>query len=96
MAALPMWMYFMEEALKNKPDRPFLAPAGIVRIKIDSQTGLAAGDGQTGTLDEFFTAETVPTTQKTGLRTPKVDQQSLKDKDEAIENQDLPPPELLF
>lgn len=93
MAALPMWMYFMEEALKNKPDRPFLPPPGIVRIKIDPQTGLAASEGQKGTMDEFFTSETVPNTQKIRSKNPALENDTIRDHEE---NGDLPPGELLF
>ena len=37
--ALPVWKYFMEEALKNQPDTPFLRPKGIKLVKIDRHTG---------------------------------------------------------
>lgn len=67
-AALPMWMYFMEAALKNKPERPLIPPPGIVSVKIDPNTGLAAQEGQKNAVYEFFTEETRPTQH--GTRSP--------------------------
>jgi penicillin-binding protein 1A len=41
-AALPIWLSFMEEAVKEMPDRDFEAPAGVVHRIIDNKTGLLA------------------------------------------------------
>lgn len=38
--ALPIWIDFMKEALKNVPDTPFRKPNGIKLVKIDKNTGL--------------------------------------------------------
>ena len=60
-AALPMWMSFMETVLKNKPEHTLEPPAGIVSVKIDPHTGLLAHDDQANAVAEFFTEETLPT-----------------------------------
>lgn len=59
--ALPMWIYFMENALKHFPERKLNPPNGIVTVKIDPTTGLLARPEQTDSIYEIFTTETVPT-----------------------------------
>jgi penicillin-binding protein 1A len=54
-AALPMWIYFMEEVLKDKPEHPPLMPSGVVTVKIDPSSGRLGGS-----MYEVFTEETVP------------------------------------
>lgn len=61
MAALPMWMYFMEAVLKGKPERTLEPPPGIVRVKIDPVTGLLARDDQLNAIPEFFIEGNLPT-----------------------------------
>lgn len=41
-AALPIWIAFMEEALKDTPIEEFPVPAGVSFIQIDPETGLLA------------------------------------------------------
>ncbi len=41
-AALPMWIDFMQEALSNTQEKPFLPPPTVVHAKIDPETGLLA------------------------------------------------------
>jgi penicillin-binding protein 1A len=59
-AALPIWIEFMREALKDRPviNRP--VPPGIVNVKIDPDTGLLARAGQPNAIFEYFLEETVP------------------------------------
>lgn len=38
-AALPIWMDFMGNAMKDRPDLPFQRPSGIKFVKIDHETG---------------------------------------------------------
>jgi penicillin-binding protein 1A len=59
--ALPMWIYFMDKALRNLPESPPVQPAGIVSVKIDPSTGLLARPDQQDSIYELFTKETVPT-----------------------------------
>ncbi len=42
-AASPIWLYFMSEVLKDRPEVDFKAPEGVVFAKIDEKTGLLAG-----------------------------------------------------
>ena len=59
-AALPIWIDFMREALRNSPevDRPI--PAGIVNVKIDPETGLLGQPRQKDAISEYFREERVP------------------------------------
>lgn len=41
-AALPMWIEFMQYALKDQPERPIEQPPGIVSVRIDPLTGKRA------------------------------------------------------
>lgn len=63
-AALPIWMAFMKEALKQLPVVPFEIPDGVTFVKIDSSTGLLEseqeGEGQQGTV-ELFSKGSEPT-----------------------------------
>jgi penicillin-binding protein 1A len=92
-AALPMWMYFMEAALKNKPERPLIPPPGIVSLKIDPDTGLAAQPGQKNAIYEFFTEDAQP-----GHRTQTDPQVTSSHEDKAVDTAPgiVPPLESLF
>lgn len=59
--ALPMWIYFMEKALKDIPENIPAQPNGLVSVKIDPHTGLLARPEQKDSIYEIFTTETVPT-----------------------------------
>ncbi len=59
-AALPMWMEFMHEALKGKPDKPLDQPPGIVSIKIDPLTGKRAASNDPVAQFEYFMTPYVP------------------------------------
>ena len=58
-AALPIWMTFMGDMLKNVPQAKFTPPDGVVTIAINPLTGLPVSAGETG-VDEFFYKEAVP------------------------------------
>ncbi|MFZ3015250.1 MAG: penicillin-binding transpeptidase domain-containing protein, partial [Nitrospira sp.] len=63
-SALPIWIGFMKEALKQLPVVPFEIPDGVTFVKVDSSTGLLEseqeGDGRKGTV-ELFTKGSEPT-----------------------------------
>jgi penicillin-binding protein 1A len=58
-AALPIWIDFMAEALKDKQQKNLPQPTGIVSVKINPKTGSRVAPNQPG-IYEFFTTETVP------------------------------------
>lgn len=59
-AALPIWIDFMGEALKDKPENGMPEPEGIVTARIDPRTGLRTAPGQKG-IFEIFARKTAPT-----------------------------------
>ena len=59
-AALPIWINYMREALKDSPQQERPVPAGIVTVKIDPRTGQPASAGQRNAIFEYFKRETAP------------------------------------
>ena len=58
-AALPIWIEFMAKALKDTKQVPKLQPSGLVRVKIDEETGKRIGANQEG-IFEYFKSDEVP------------------------------------
>lgn len=58
-AALPIWIQFMEKALKNKPEHYLEQPPGIVSVKIDPETGQRTGADGSG-IFEFYMLPFLP------------------------------------
>lgn len=67
-AALPAWIDYMREALKDVVEQPLVVPPGIVSVRIDPTTGKRASTDQKDAIFEFFQAENVPeeSTQRFG------------------------------
>ncbi|VAX03262.1 Multimodular transpeptidase-transglycosylase [hydrothermal vent metagenome] len=59
-AALPMWIDYMREALKELPLRPLERPPGLVTVRIDPKSGLLAPAGHPQAIFETFRVENVP------------------------------------
>lgn len=53
-AALPIWMGYMEAALKGSSEQPLELPNGVVAMKINPETGLKVADAQAGIVDYFY------------------------------------------
>ena len=60
-AALPIWMNFMSRALQGTPNDERKPPEGVITLRIDAESGLAASDG---TLTEYFYREFAPREQE--------------------------------
>jgi penicillin-binding protein 1A len=56
-AALPIWISFMQKVLKGAPEKPLEVPEGVVSLKINAETGLRDDNSS---LSEWFLAESVP------------------------------------
>jgi len=59
-AALPIWIDFMEVALKDVPQTQRQQPDRMVTIKIDEVTGELARPGDPSAIEEIFRAERTP------------------------------------
>jgi penicillin-binding protein 1A len=58
--ALPMWMYFMAEALRGVPEQGRTPPPGLVSMRISADTGFAARPGEPNAMFETFMAGHLP------------------------------------
>lgn len=58
--ALPIWIEFMEKALKGLPDQEQHQPLGIVSARIDPDSGLRVPPGYPGAMFELFLQENLP------------------------------------
>lgn len=58
--AVPIWIDFMREALRDKPENIMRRPDGLVDRLIDRNTGQIARPGQANTMFELFLAESAP------------------------------------
>jgi penicillin-binding protein 1A len=52
--ALPMWIYFMAEALQGTPEVRLPLPPGLVTMRVSADTGLAARSGDANGIFEMF------------------------------------------
>jgi penicillin-binding protein 1A len=60
--ALPMWIYFMQEALRDKPEHRLPEPPGIVRMWVSRTSGAPSSAGSGGAIFEAFLQQYTPQT----------------------------------
>jgi penicillin-binding protein 1A len=73
-AANPIWLYFMAEAVKNRPSEDFPVPEGVVLEKIDPKTGLLPGPHSEKPLTQAFKAGQEPKEASPVPEAPKAGQ----------------------
>ncbi|MEO6927863.1 MAG: penicillin-binding transpeptidase domain-containing protein, partial [Casimicrobiaceae bacterium] len=66
-AALPIWMGYMQRALKDVPEQPLTPPDGVVSLRINADSGLR---DDSSNLSEFFYSEFTPRARDDGLAAP--------------------------
>ncbi len=66
-AALPIWISFMDQALRNTPVETFKMPEGITMVKVNIQTGLPANEDSQDAIMEAFVEGSVPEVKEEGL-----------------------------
>ncbi|MEN8259817.1 MAG: penicillin-binding protein 1A [Pseudomonadota bacterium] len=59
-AALPMWMYYMRDALEGIPEQVVEQPEGIYTMRIDPETGLLTSPDDVRAINEYFIAGRFP------------------------------------
>ncbi|SES97002.1 penicillin-binding protein 1A [Nitrosomonas marina] len=74
--ALPMWIQYMETALKNEPEAKYSPPNGIVVDKINPETGLRV---LSNGITEYFFREQLPPISTEQFYEPEYVPQNLKD-----------------
>jgi penicillin-binding protein 1A len=65
-AALPMWVAFMKEALRDVPESPLPEPPGLTHVQIDPSTGSPAHGKDSRAVVELYRAEAPPTDSARG------------------------------
>jgi penicillin-binding protein 1A len=53
-AALPIWINFMRVALDGVPETPLTVPEGVVKRRINTETGKTTHDDDPDSIEEFF------------------------------------------
>ena len=71
--ALPMWIYFMEQALKDRPEHRLPEPPGVVRRWVSRSSGAPAPAGSPGAIFEVFLERDIPTGDASGYDEESVD-----------------------
>lgn len=61
--ALPIWKYFMQDAMDESPNALIPRPSGIITARIVPETGLLAPAGYAGAIFEIFREGHVPDRQ---------------------------------
>jgi penicillin-binding protein 1A len=56
-AALPIWISFMQRALKGVPEKPLATPDGVISVRINADSGLR---DESSNVSEYFFAEFPP------------------------------------
>ncbi|OGP92925.1 MAG: hypothetical protein A2156_10225 [Deltaproteobacteria bacterium RBG_16_48_10] len=59
-AALPIWISFMESALRERPLEPFRVPDGITLVKVNLESGLVVDGDSKDTILEAFVNGNIP------------------------------------
>lgn len=80
-AALPIWIDFMKEALKDTPNIPLSQPEGIVGLLIDPETGLKTSSSNQKAIFEYFREDNIPASdsQDNALNKPLTKQPSIEE-----------------
>jgi penicillin-binding protein 1A len=75
--ALPIWIRFMREALKNVPQQKLPMPDGLVQLRVSPQTGELVSAENAGGMLETFMVNHLPASTATNGQTPTPGGESL-------------------
>ena len=75
-AALPIWIDYMEEALKEKPELALIQPADVVTARIDPDTGELAELNDKKAIFEYFTSAQLDEMKKNQQKTAEQEDRS--------------------
>ncbi len=78
-AALPMWIKYMREALKNIPEKTIPRPENIITVKIDKTTGQLADSNSQQILFEEFIKGTEPEVQKQSENSMRTEESTINE-----------------
>jgi penicillin-binding protein 1A len=74
--AVPIWVNFMREALRDQPDRPRPMPPGVVQLKISPKTGAPAAANDPDAIVEAFMEDHQPQVTTPGSPVPSTTPQN--------------------
>ena len=82
-AALPIWMDFMQTALKDTKAKGWKVPRGLIDVQLDSETGMPPNEYTLETIIEKLTPDQIPTEEEilaymAKYRDDLIEQQELK------------------
>lgn len=69
--ALPVWVDFMRDALKNKPESVLAQPDDVVFVRINRKTGKVTSGSDPDAIFEIFTTDTAPSQTQTNASEEK-------------------------
>jgi penicillin-binding protein 1A len=72
-AALPIWISYMDQALRNTPIETFKVPSGITMVKVNIETGLPTNEDSQESIIEAFIEGTVPEVKEGHEKEPSSD-----------------------
>lgn len=91
-AALPIWVDYMREALKDVPEKPLTSPENIIKATINSETGKVTETSDPLAMEEFFVkgtengfdvpamaSDVPPTTTGTPAPTPPTNTENVRE-----------------
>jgi len=58
--ALPIWIYFMKEALRGQPEHSLTQPEGVVSMRISPDTGQPVTNSTDHGIFEYFLTDHLP------------------------------------
>ena len=76
--ALPMWLYFMEVALKDRPEHRLPEPTGLMRMWVSRESGAPSSAGSPGAIFEVFLDRFAPQFGPSGFAGSEVDAESVR------------------
>jgi penicillin-binding protein 1A len=84
--ALPIWIYFMQEALRGAPEHTLPQPEGIVSMRIVAESGRATTRTGSGTMFEYFAHDHLPESDAAAGGVGKENNEGSKDKDSGTDS----------
>ncbi len=63
-AALPIWIKYMDTALRTTPDTPMAMPDGVMKVKIDPTLGTLVDESEEGVYEYFYHENPPPSVER--------------------------------
>ncbi|HQN64778.1 MAG TPA: penicillin-binding protein 1A [Methylophilus sp.] len=87
-AALPIWIKYMDTALRSIPDSPMPMPDGVMKVKIDEVTGTLIDESEEGVYEYFYHENPPPSVE---MALPPMEEPGASDFPESMTDNPLHP-----